>query len=151
MEYDKELAARVWKRVQGDQKPEQSDPAGMLWQMIREIGHTAMLYNQLSRQLSGEDRQRVQTATRQIQSQLDCLRGIYALQTGKRPQMGREPMGQVAPGELLRLCYGRTMQAIARYEAQGEDLEYGRIFRDLAKQTQAHGKMLLEIFGHRGK
>ena len=85
MEYDKELAARVWKRVQGDQKPEQSDPAGMLWQMIREIGHTAMLYNQLSRQLSGEDRQRVQTATRQIQSQLDGF-GIseYAVGTGSQ-------------------------------------------------------------------
>ena len=149
MEYDKDMAARVWKRVQGVEKPERTDPAGSLWQMIREVGHTAMLYSQLARQLSGEDRQRVQTATRQMQSQLDCLKGIYALQTGKRPQVGKEPVGQVAPGELLRLCYGRTMQAIARYESKAEDPEYGRIFRDLAKQTQIHGKLLLEILGHR--
>ena len=149
MEYDKDMAARVWKRVQGAEKPEKTDPAGHLWQMIREVGHTAMLYSQLARQLSGEDRQRLQTMIRQMQSQLDCLKGIYALQTGKRPQIGKEPMGQVAPGELLRLCYGRTMQAIARYEARAEDPEYGRIFRDLAKQAQNHGKLLLEIMGHR--
>ena len=145
MEYDKEMAARVWKRVQGSQKPELPDQSGALWQMIRQIWQTSMLCGQLARQFSGEDRQRVQTMIRQMQSQLDCLKGIYALQTGKRPQVSREPMEQVAPGELLRLCYGRTMQAIARYEAQAEDPEYGRIFRDLARQTQTHGKLLLEI------
>ena len=149
MEYDKEMAARVWKRVQGSQKPEPPDQAGALWQMIRQVWQTAMLCGQLARQLSGEDRQRVQTMTRQMQSQLDCLKGIYALQTGKRPQVSREPMEQVAPGELLRLCYGRIMQAIARYEAQAEEPEYGRIFRDMSQQAQGHGKLLLEILGRK--
>ena len=149
MEYDKEMASRVWKRVQGIAKPEMLDPSGQLWELIRDIRDTVLLYSQLVRHLSGESRQRVQTMFRQTQSQLDCLRGIYALQTGSKPQISKPQTEPVNPKELLRICYGRAMQAIARYEARAEDPEFGRIFRDMAVQTQGHSKLLLELLGHK--
>ena len=52
------------------------------------------------------------------------------------------------PEALLRRCYGREMQCLAKYEARSSDPEFGVVFARLAEQERRHCHMVLELLGH---
>ena len=149
MQYDKELAARVWKRVQGTSAPppQVQDPAGGLWEMILAEWQDGVLYQQLAGRFTGQRRQMLLQMAKQDRAHADCLKGVYVLITGKMPQI-RQVKPETGPiNALLRNCYGRKMQTLARYEAKSDDPQYGQVVRDLAAQERQHCRWLLELLG----
>ena len=141
MELDKAMAERVWQRVQGSS----SDPAKGILEMILEEWQDARLYRHLANQFSGTIRQKLLKMAGEEDSHTACLKGIYTLITGKQPRV--PTLLPQHTGSLLRMCYGREMQRLAKYEARAQDPEYGRIFRDMAQQERQHCRLLLEILG----
>ncbi len=142
---DPAKAARVWQRVRAD-APEQADQAA-LSELIAQERESAATYLLLSRRLQGKHSAILRKLFEQEQAHAACLKGIYTLTTGKRPNVS---VVQPAPGEpikVLRRCYGRQMQCLARYEQRAGDPEYGHVFARMAQQEKEHCHVLLELLG----
>ena len=145
--YDPQKAARVWKRVQSAQIPEEREhPADNLKELILNEWVTAATYAQLARQLQHQS-SALQTLSREDHAHGACLRGMYSLKTGEKcpvhmPKPEKEP-----PEITLRRCYGLEMRSLKAYEARSEDPEYGHVFAKLAEQEQEHCMVLLRIIG----
>ena len=107
----------------------------------------ANIYMQLSRRLQGKPGMILRKMAEQEQAHAACLKGIYTLLTGKRPAVAGTPNTQQDPAKLLRLCYGREMRCLARYEQRSDDPEYGPVFSRLAEQEREHCRLVLEILG----
>jgi len=83
----------------------------------------------------------------QEQSHAACLKGIYTMITGRKPIVPPPVLSDDPPDIILRRCYGREMRCLAQYEARQNDVQYGHVFRSLARQEQEHCHRILEIFG----
>ena len=143
--YDPEKAARVWKRVQGQSSTEPD--IQQLPEMIgNELGDGA-IYLALSRRLQGRDSVVLRQMFQQEQDHAACLKGLYTLLTGGRATVHTPPVPQEPTQSLLRLCYGREMHSLAKYEAWATHPEYGKIFAGLAEQEREHCCRLLELLG----
>ena len=141
---DPQLAARVWQRVQGDDRLGDRELLAMI---NREIS-SATTYLQLSRQLQGKDSAALRQLHDREQAHCACLRGIYTLITSTYPNTKPIPLTGQTPESVLRRCYGRQMQALADYEARVNDPEYGPVFSRLAEQERDQCRMLLELIGN---
>lgn len=146
MNYDPKKAAAVWQRVQG-QTQAPPDQATLLT-LITQEQEDAATYLHLSRQFTGKESAALRQIAYQEQSHAACLRGIYALQTGKKPALHTPPAPRESRQILLRRCYGREMQSLAQYKARSNDPECGHIFSRLAAQEQEHCHILLGILGN---
>lgn len=144
--YDPKKAAAVWQRVQG-QTPAPPDAASLLT-MITQEQEDSVIYLHLSRQFSGKEAAALRQIAFEERSHAACLRGIYALQTGKKPALHTPPAPRENRQVLLRHCYGREMQSLAQYKARANDPEHGHIFSRLAAQEQAHCHILLNLLGN---
>ena len=140
---DNAKAARVWQRVQESGHPKED---GLL-AMIAQEWTDAATYLQLSRRLQGKQSATLRAMYEQEQSHTACLKGLYTLITGTRPAVKALPVTADDTETILRQCYGREMQCLARYEQRSTDPEYGQIFSRLAAQEREHCRMLLEILG----
>ena len=146
---DREKAAKVWQRVKGEQpapRPEEG-----LTEMIAQEWTDAATYLQLSRHFQGAQSVLLRKMYEQEQAHTACLKGIYTLTTGKRPAVKAVPPPQGDPEQILRRCYGREMQSLARYEARTGDAEYGQVFARMAEQEREHCRMVLELLGRVNK
>ena len=142
---DSAKAARVWQRVRSD-TIEPCREEG-LTELIAREWEAATAYLQLSRRFQGKQSGLLRKLFEQEQAHAACLKGIYTLITGKRPNVaGVKPVTD-DPQKALRRCYGRQMQCLARYEQRMDDPEYGHIFTRLAQQEKVHCHILLEIIG----
>lgn len=143
--YDPKKAAAVWQRVQSQQEaiPEPVD----LLTLIARAQEGAVAYLYLSRKVGNQSSALLRKMAQQEQSCVSCLKGIYAMMTGQRPQMHSAPAPRDSVPNLLRRCYGREKQSLAQYEARAKDREYGHIFTRLAAQTQEHCQILLSLLG----
>ncbi len=139
-------AARVWQRVRTD-TAEMPQEAG-LGELIAREWETANTYLQLSRRLQGKANTLLRKLFQQEQAHVACLKGIYTLITGQRPNVAGVPPVPDEPRKVLRRCYGQQMQSLARYEQRTNDPEYGHIFARLAQQEQEHCQILLELLGN---
>ena len=137
--------AQVWQRVRG---PQQSvDPRDGLQELIAREWEVAGICLQLSRRFSGKQGALLRQLYEKEQGHVACLKGIYTLITGQRPQVrGASAAGGLAEAELRR-CYGKQMQNLAEYERRSSHPEYGHIFRSLAQQEREHCHLLLEVLG----
>ena len=144
--YDPKKAAAVWQRVQG-QTPAPPDSASLLT-LIAQEQEDASTYLHLSRQFTGKESAALRQMAYQEQSHAACLRGIYALLTGKKPALHTPPAPLENRQVLLRRCYGREMQSLTQYKARTDDPQYGHIFTRLAAQEQEHCHILLGILGN---
>ena len=142
---DPAKAARVWQRVQSTNLPENREQG--LLELIAQEWTDATTYLQLSRRLQGTEGAKLRRMYEQEQSHAACLKGIYTLLTGKRPNIRTLPPPQEPPEQTLRRCYGREMQCLASYEKRSSDPEYGSVFARLAEQERDHLRMLLELLG----
>lgn len=148
--FDREMAKRVWERVQAAQPevpvlpPHHTDA---LQGLIVEEWQEAESYGQLSRQLSGKQEALLQKLYQQKKAQISCLKGIYAMVAGSLPVIHAKAPQQEPPERMLRRCYGRQMRCLAQYEARSTDPEYGPIYAKLAQQNRNHCHALLELIG----
>ncbi len=143
---DPAKAARVWQRVQAD-TPMQHPEQGLL-ELIAQEWTDATTYLHLSRRTQGKDSALLRRMFEEEQSHTACLKGIYTLITGKRPSVKVLPPTQDDPETILRRCYGREMQCLARYEQKAADPEYGQVFARLAEQEREHCRLVLELLGN---
>ena len=142
---DSQKAAQVWKRVHGETTG--NGPEDGLSELIAQEWEAATTYLQLSRRLQGRQNMLVRKLFEQEQAHAACLKGIYTLITGKRPNVaGVKPVVD-DPAKVLRRCYGKQMQCLAKYEQRSADPDYGHIYTRLAQQEKEHCHMILEILG----
>lgn len=142
---DKAKAARVWQRVQGNVA---TDPTQGLGGMIAEEWADAAIYLSLAKRVQGNAAVILRKIGQEEQSHMACLKGIYTLQGGGRPDVPSPPPVDRAPiSTLLRRCYGREMRCLAQYESRANHPEYGQIFARMAQQEREHCRLLLELLG----
>lgn len=142
---DPAKAARVWDRVKASPSipPEQG-----LTEMIAQEWTDAAIYLMLSRRFQGKESAMLRHMYEEEQAHTACLKGIYTLITGRRPEVKTVPPSQGDPEQILRRCYGREMQCLARYEAKASDPEYGQVYVRMAQQEREHCRLVLELLGN---
>jgi rubrerythrin len=143
---DPATAAWVWQRVRAEE-PEAPREEG-LKELIAREWEAAATYLQLSRHFQGRQNALLRKLFTQEQAHAACLKGLYSLLTGKRPAVAGVKPVEDDPMKVLRRCYGRQMQCLARYEQRTNDPEYGHVFARLAQQEKEHCHILLEIIGN---
>ena len=141
--YDKQMAERVWQRVQGSTEQEKLNLRGM----IQEELTAAAAYHQLARQIGGRDGELLQRMAREEQSHADCLRGIHKLTTGESVAMKMPRPVPDRPQLQLRRAYAGELKAVAAYDALRTHGEYGHVFAALGDQEREHSRRVLEILG----
>ena len=146
--FDREMAKRVWQRVQAAQPDIPSlptQPAGQLQHWILEEWQTCQRYIILQRQL--QDSQLLQGLIQQKRAQISCLKGIYRLVAEKQPKVVGVAPKQEPPAVLLRKCYGTLMRCLAQYEAMSRDPEYGSAYAQLAQENKRQCHSILRLLG----
>ena len=143
--YDPNAATRVWERVQNTAVSTGDAPS--ILNLIAEELQDAAVYQKLQRQLPQNLAPIARQMAHQEQSHAACLKGIYAMITGRKAVLPPIQVNEDPPSILLRRCYGREMRCLSQYEARQNDVQYGHIFRTLAKQEQEHCRNLLELLG----
>lgn len=149
---DREKAARVWQRVRGENAAApaptpQADITHVLTALIAEEWTDAATYLHLSRHFQGQHSAALRRMYEQEQAHTACLKGIYTLITGNRPNVRAIQPELSDPETVLRRCYGREMRCLAEYEARSNDPHYGQVFARLAQQEQEHCSKILELLG----
>lgn len=146
--YDPQKAARVWQRVQGQQEATRQEPG--IQELVMNEMLTASACQRLALQMKGKEQQLRQLAKEEM-SHGACLKGMYFLITGERPDIAA-PQNPAEPAErLLRRCYGQMLRNLKVYESRREDPEYGHVYDRLARQEREHCAMVLELLGGLGK
>ena len=138
--------SRVWQRVKGEPAGE-SRKDGLL-SLIAEEGTDAAAYLKLSREFAGSEGAKLRRLFQEEQAHAACLKGIYTLITGTRPVVRSAQPELTDPEALLRRCYGREMQCLAKYEARASEPEFGVVFARLAEQEREHCRLVLELLGN---
>ena len=143
--YDKQMADRVWKRVQGEREEEKRDLN--LKGLILSAQMASATYQQLSRQLGQREGPTLQRLAREEQAHSACLKGICLLVEGRQP-VGKQPqITRESPELMLRRAYAGELKSLGALEALSGHPEYGHIFADLAAREREHSRTVLEILG----
>ena len=142
---DPQMAERVWQRVRG------TAPAGpdiqSLDVLIAQEWADSAVYRYLSRKFPGKTGTLLRQLARQEQEHLACLKGIYTLMLGTKPNIRTPPVPQAPPQQLLQRCYDRALQSLAQYEARAADPRFGQMFAHMARQEREHSRIVLELLG----
>ena len=135
--YDSEKAARVWQRVRNEE-PVPVELSALPGFAAAE-NELAELLRRLSRQYPAAG-----ALSTECRRHATVIRGVCAL--GGIPCRTAPFTGEI-PRELLRSCYGKTLQLLREYEARREHPEYGCAFQALAEKKRAQACLLLELAG----
>ena len=138
-------SARVWDRVRSAAVP--TPDAQSILGLIAEEMQDAAAYQKLSQRLPQSLAPIARQLSRQEQSHVACLKGVYTLITGQKPLVPPPAVSDDGPEIVLRRCYGREMRCLSQYESRQADPQYGHIFRTLAQQEKEHCHKILEILG----
>ena len=138
-------SARVWDRVRSAAVP--APDAQSILGLIAEEMADAAAYQKLAQRLPSPLAAIAKQISREEQSHVACLKGVYTLITGQKPLVPPPAVSDDGPEIVLRRCYGREMRCLSQYEARQSDPQYGHIFRTLAQQEKAHCHRILEILG----
>ena len=145
MEKKQPDSARVWDRVRSAAVP--APDAQSILGLIAEEMADAAAYQKLAQRLPSPLAAIAKQISREEQSHVACLKGVYTLITGQKPLVPPPAVSDDGPEIVLRRCYGREMRCLSQYEARQSDPQYGHIFRTLAQQEKAHCHRILEILG----
>ena len=140
---DPQVAARVWQRVQGNEKPADavSIQTMVAWEKETEA---ALLW--LTKRLP-EKGYALQQMTSDVRRHIACLQGIRQINGEKQGAYTPGKNGFHDPGAVLRKCYGQCLRQGGQYESRGEDGQYGCVFGEMARTKRRHCAMILEILG----
>ncbi len=144
-QHDPKSAAMVWDRVRNTAVPAADAPA--ILNLIEEELMDAASYLHLAKKLPPPQAAAARQIAQQEQSHAVCMKGIYALITGRKAIVPQPTVSDDPPEIVLRRCYGREMRCLAQYEARQNDPQYGHVFRTLARQEQEHCHKILEFLG----
>lgn len=140
---DDAQARRVWQRVHGEEhKTEET----VLEQMLEQLAQDAAVWRYLARHQTGP----FPAMAQQRQTQLDCLRGIWRIRTGKPYPPRNVPPPTGTREELLRQSYARQLSLWQTFDAKARDPEFGPVFLSLREQQRNHCRMTLELIGRSG-
>ena len=143
--YDPKTAVSVWDRVKSTAPPAGDAPA--ILNLIEEELVDAAAYLRLTRKLPPPQAAIARHLSKQEQNHAVCLKGIYALITGRKALVAQPVVPDDPPEIVLRRCYGREMRCLTQYEARQNDPQYGHVFLSLARQEQEHCHRILELLG----
>lgn len=150
--YDRAMADRVWKRVQGER---QEPPSGQreldLRELIQNEWMAAAAYLQLARQLGAREAAVLQRLAREEQAHGVCLKGMYRMMNGEVPAVKTPRPQRESVETALRKAYAGELKSIAAYDARSDHPEYGQVFADMAKQEREHSRAVLELLGRLGR
>ena len=130
-------ADQVWQRVLAPGPGEQQS----LQMLLRQLSMDTAYLKRLARGNEGP------VLTRLLQeyaSQQGCLKGILKLTSGSLP---RSVTGTL-PDHSLRRCFDHGLQRLAAFQLRTADPVYGPVFRDLARQTETHCRLITELLGN---
>ena len=143
--YDPKTTSSVWDRVKSTAPPPGDAPA--ILNLIEEELSDAATYLRLSRKLPPPLASTARQLAQQDQAHAVCLKGVYALITGRKALFPQPAVTDDPPEIVLRRCYGRKMRCLAQYESRQNDPQYGHVFLNLARQEREHCHRILEILG----
>ena len=144
--YDPEMAARVWRRVQGE-TASMAAAAPSVQALAAAEMEQAGIFLQLSQRMQGREKALMRRLYEEEKVHGAMLRGIQLLTAGKCPPIRIAPAKQTSPEIALRKCYGAALRAMKEYENCMADPEYGPAFAELAKQERVHCGFILEVLG----
>ena len=144
--YDSEMAARVWKRVNGEAEQAAAPAPSAQALAAAELEQAAMLLG-LSGQFQGKNKALLRRLYEEEKAHGAMLRGIQLLTAGKCPAVKPAPARQTTPEIALCKCYAAALRAMKEYESRISDPEYGPVFVQLARQESVHCACILEILG----
>ena len=147
--FDPQMAQRVWQRVRSVQQPE--DEAAGLPALIAENLEASAAYLQLARRFSGRHNATLRRLSEESLAHAACLKGIYTLLTEEFAAIDAPAVAGATTLALLRLCCGKALGRLRRYEQWAAHDEFGPVFALLARQLQEHCKALPELLGSLGK
>lgn len=124
-------ASRVWQRVLPQEPQEQQS----LQMLLRQLSLDHAFLKRLPKGGS---------LLQDYADQQNCLKGILILTGGNLPREG----GSMSE-HSLRNCYDHALQRLAAYQLRSSDPVYGPVFRDLARQTEHHCRLITELLGSR--
>ena len=143
---DQAKATRVWQRVHTE--PTDTPRQDGFGELIAREWEAATAFLQLSRRFQSRQNALLRQLSQQEHAHVACLKGIYTLLTGKRPDFAGVKPETGDPQTALRKYYGQQMRTLALYEQRASDPEFGHIFSRLSQQEQAHCQILLELLGN---
>ncbi|MBQ9929680.1 MAG: hypothetical protein IJO72_02735 [Oscillospiraceae bacterium] len=144
-QFDLEQEERVWSRVSGEQPPrlEQSIQALAAAELSEAAAHLM-----LSRQFQGKEKAILRKIYEEDHAHAACLKGIHFFTFDTPLAIRPIPPAPDPPVIALRKAYARKLRALRQYESRMEDPEYGAVYQLLARQEQAHCRLLLELVGN---
>lgn len=144
---DPNQAARVWSRVRGETR---DDETLTLEQLLKHQWEDAALYLQLAHRSTGREAAQFQRLHQQKQAHCACLKGIYRLLTGDVPRLQKLPPSREPLETTLRRCYQRELESLCAFQQRSQDPTYGHVYTRMAQQTQEHCRIILELIGSMG-
>lgn len=139
-QYDSQMAARVWQRVQNISTA--PDLPSVLLPLLKEETEDSALYRHLA---NGQNKENAAIGRKLMMISQSCvhiLRGIYDLTTGTFPEP--LPVQAVQTASPLRHCYRRSLQRGIQYSQQRSHTEYGCAFGHLEELTKQRCILLLQ-------
>ena len=146
-QYDSQMAARVWQRVQGGITEE--NPIQDLLIFLQEELTDLTYYRQLSGTSGSAAKPELQQLIKATQQCVFTLRGIHLLLIGTIPEAKAFPLPKELPNAALRRSYGNTLRRSARYEQWSSHREYGCAFSEMTVLSQKRCCLLLQLIGIR--
>lgn len=148
---DKDLAARVWNRVQraSGRKEEKALPQEppQLQALIARLWVDAAICRRLIPRFRGADRKALEQIAGQKQACTARLKGVCAMQTGSQPRIPAPPVPKGTPQELLRICCDGTAACASQLERLSAMPGYSGEYAQLARQAHSHHRQLLGLLG----
>ncbi len=115
--------------------------------MICEKRTTAAIYRKLLGELPDSCGEKLKHMFWENIAHANCLNGIYCLITGVCPGIQPISSRQASAAELLQQCCASELQALAACEARYADSRFGPVYRELAAESRAHCRVVLELLG----
>ena len=142
--YDAQMAARVWQRVQSRQA---DIPAADVFSFLQEEAADLSRYLQLQNILGSAAKPLLQQLIQMTRSCIAVLQGMAVLLTDAPAEVKAYPLPKELPLSSLRYLYGSTLQRGARYGQRRADKEYGYGFAQLETEAQQRCILLLQLIG----
>ena len=146
--YDKEKTRQIWKRVLGEEEPE--DGCAMdserLRAMIADEKTDACVYRVLARR-AGSGGETLRRISREEQRHAKRLETVYFLWTGEKAQAVSNSLPKYGcMAEALRDRHQHEMAGAKRYCRTAEELpEFRSLFLELAADETCHGEHILRL------
>lgn len=134
MDYDPQLAERVWKRVQGC-----DTEVIPLEEMIAREWLDSSICLKLAQRCGGKKQVLLRRVGQEKREHVRCLKGIGYMRTGSVPRVVKPPL----VGLDLAECCRNIQQCESCYRNMMKDSEYGKEFAILADNAARHSRMLL--------